>query len=224
MFMSNDWWRNQRKITVVVDNDSWILPFAGDLVSMIQELGDNCSLARTHDEIAQGDIAFYLGCVKITPDDVLERNRLNLVVHESDLPKGKGFAPLFWQVIEGKSDITICLLEAASEVDSGNIYMRETLNLRGTELNSELRKLQGEITQKICLSFLKSEKMPEGEVQIGESSFYPRRRQKDSELDITKSIEEQFDLLRTVSNTEYPAFINHRGKKYLIKIEEALEP
>ncbi len=42
--------------------------------------------------------AFFLGCSKIAGPDVLNRNKYNLVVHESALPKGKGFAPVAWQI------------------------------------------------------------------------------------------------------------------------------
>lgn len=54
--------------------------------------------------------------------------------------------------------------------------------------------------------------------QRGEPSLYPKRTAKDSELDITKSIESQFDLLRIVSNEEFPAFFYKNGKKFVLKI------
>ncbi len=55
--------------------------------------------------------------------------------------------------------------------------------------------------------------------QCGEPGPYmPRRTPLDSQLDPGKSLAEQFDLLRVVDNERYPAFIYHRGKRYLIKI------
>ena len=43
---------------------------------------------------------------------------------------------------------------------------------------------------------------------------------KDSELDIKKSIEENFNLLRIGNNEKWPSFFNYKGKKYIIKIYE----
>ena len=38
--------------------------------------------------------------------------------------------------------------------------------------------------------------------------------------DISKSLDDQFNLLRTVDNNEYPAFFEINGRRYVIKIEE----
>lgn len=59
--------------------------------------------------------------------------------------------------------------------------------------------------------------------QSGDESFYSNRGEKDSELDINKTIKEQFNLLRIVSNDDYPAFFVIDGHKFIIKIEEALD-
>ena len=45
---------------------------------------------------------FVIGYTKILPKEFLEGNKLVLVIHESDLPKGKGFSPVQWQILEGK--------------------------------------------------------------------------------------------------------------------------
>ena len=46
------------------------------------------------------DIVFILGCTKKIDKKFLNRNNLNLIIHESQLPKGKGFSPVQWQVLE----------------------------------------------------------------------------------------------------------------------------
>lgn len=212
------WWLKPRKVTVVVDNPSWILPYAKRLVQLARENGDDATLVRTHAEVPRGDVAFYLGCVRITPLDVLRRNRRNLVVHESDLPRGKGFSPLTWQILEGKNNIPICLLEAGEKVDSGNIVFCDTMHFEGHELIDEIRRVQGQKTIELCLRFLQASHPLEGTPQEGEESFYPRRTPKDSELDVNKTIREQFNLLRIVDNERYPAFFVLDGRKYILKI------
>ena len=42
--------------------------------------------------------------------------------------------------------------------------------------------------------------------QVGKSEFYSKRTPKDSELDINKSIKDQFNLLRICNNEQFPAF------------------
>lgn len=208
------------KISLLIDNDSWILPYAGDLRDQLIAQGHNALLCRHADDVASGDVLFLLGCVHILKPEYLKLNKVNLVVHESDLPKGKGFAPVFWQVIEGKNDIPVCLIEAGENFDSGDIYLKDSFVLDGHELNSEIRDAQGRSTIKICMDYVSKKDMLEPTSQSGVETIYPRRRAKDSELDIHKTIDEQFNLLRTVHNDDYPAFFVKDGIKYVLKIEK----
>ena len=111
-----------RTIQILVDNDSWILPFVDRLRDEISQLGHRCRVVRHADQIESGDIVFLLGCTRMVSQSVLKRNARNLVVHESRLPAGRGFAPMSWQVLEGKREIEVCLLEAAGHADAGDVY------------------------------------------------------------------------------------------------------
>jgi methionyl-tRNA formyltransferase len=215
-----DLWQKPRRIFVVVDNDSWILPFARELVRLCVQGGDYAALCRTNDKVQEGVVAFYLGCIHITPPDVIARNRYNLIVHESDLPKGRGFAPMTWQILEGKDEIPICLIGAAAEVDTGCIMIRDVIRLEGHELCGEWRLLQGRKTIELCLRFLNAPAPPEGQRQKGSPSTYRRRRPQDSRLDPEKTIAEQFNLLRVVDNDRYPAFFDYKGHRYKVLIEK----
>ena len=113
------------------------------------------------------------------------------------------------------------MFEASHGVDDGDIYMQKELSLSGYELNSELRDKQAKHTIKMCLEFLNNyENHKKPQKQSGEESFYKKRTDKDSELDINKTIKEQFNLLRIVDNENYPAFFYKDNKKYILKIEE----
>lgn len=205
------------KVQVLVDNpNSWIIPYAKKLVNSLEVLGHESNLIYNHAEIGKGDILCLLGCEKIFK--ALYKNKHNLVVHESDLPKGKGWSPLTWQILEGKNEIPITLFEAEEGIDSGPIYLQNILQLTGNELNEEIKHKQGEATIDLILKFIKKYPKVKGEKQHGEGSFYPKRTQKDSKLDIYKSISEQFNLLRVCDNKRYPAWFIYKGKKYIIKI------
>ncbi len=214
------WWRQPRRVSVLVDNPSWVLPYAETLVAELSHLGDRAQLCRDHDDIGGGDVAFFLGCIRIAPPELLGRHRRNLVVHESDLPKGRGMSPLTWQVLEGRDDIPVCLLEAIDgEVDSGNVVYRDSLHFEGHELIDEMREALGRMTIELCLRFMAEPTPPPGEPQRGEPTYYARRRPEDSALDPHRTIAEQFDLLRVVDNARYPAFFDFAGRRYRITIE-----
>lgn len=209
-----------RNITVLVDNESWILPFAENLVNELVRMGFKAKLIREHESVEAGWINFMLGCIKIMPEEILKKNKHNLVVHESDLPKGKGFAPMTWQILEGKNKIPICLIEASKDVDSGEVWLRETIELDGSELCKEWRNTLGLKTISMCLDFVKNYQDLSPIPQNGESTFYKKRTAENSELDINISIKEQLNLLRVVDNDKYPAFFYVNGIKYILKIEK----
>jgi methionyl-tRNA formyltransferase len=213
-------WDKPRIISIVVDNESWILPHAQELVAACNKNGDKAVLCRMHEEVQRGSVAFYLGCTKITPPEILVRNAHNLVVHESDLPKGRGFAPMTWQILEGASEIKVCLIEAADEADAGNIIYKDSIKLKGDELLPEWRALQGKKTVELCLRFLNEKNPPAGTKQQGTPSIYKRRTPEDSRLDPEKPLAEQINLLRVVDNERYPAFFEYCGKRYKLVISK----
>lgn len=215
---ANQNWMPPRDVSVVVDNDSWILPHAERLVALINGRGDHACIVRSYAQIPQGTVAFFLGCSGIAPSHVLERNRYNVVVHESALPKGRGFAPVAWQIIAGENSIPVSLFEASADADAGPIYQRGALTFEGHELCDEIRRRQGETTVRMCLDFLAGPEPPAAEPQHGSPTWYRRRTADDSRLDAGRSIAEQFDLLRTVDNERYPAFFDIRGHRYVLKI------
>ncbi|MCC7250952.1 UDP-glucuronic acid dehydrogenase [Hyphomicrobium sp.] len=218
--MDTAWWRKPRVVSVVVDNDSWVLPFAERLVARVSSAGDDARLVRTHADIASGGVAFFLGCTKIAKPETLARNHKNLIVHASDLPEGRGFSPMTWQILEGKDQIPVCLLEAALGVDSGPVVAKAWVSYEGHELNDELRAPLGDIHIALCERYLAAELPPEGEEQKGIVTTYARRRAEDSRLDPHKSLAVQFNLLRVVDNDRYPAFFELRGHLYTLRIEK----
>ena len=206
------------KIQILIDNpNSWIIPYAKKLIQQIKEkITSDVKLIHSHKEVISGDILCLLSCEKIFKK--LDLNKYNLVVHESDLPKGKGWSPMTWQILNGSKKISVTLFEASQLIDSGVIYEKIIIQTKGNELVDELRELQAAATSKLILNFI--EKYPNiyGIKQNGEESFYKKRTKENSELNISKSIKDQFNLLRVCDNERYPAFFYINGVKYILKI------
>lgn len=206
------------RIQILIDNiNSWIVPYAQSLHALIKEkFNYNVDIIHKHEDVTLGDILILLSCERKFKN--LSLNKYNLVVHESKLPLGKGWSPLTWQILEGSNKIPVSLFEAADEIDAGPIYLQEFIQLTGKELLPELKHLQGEFTIRLIVKFLENINEISKNVQTGESSFYPRRTKEDSQLDINKTIKEQFNLLRVCDNERYPAFFLLGDQKYILKI------
>lgn len=210
------------KITVLTDNrKSWFTTYGHQLVEALHDLGHESTYVHDKRDIKKGQICFLLSCVNIVGSKYLERNTHNIVIHASDLPCGKGFSPLQWQILEGKNEIVLTLFEAVDEVDAGPYYIKDTVKYEGTELYNEIRNKLAEKIIEMCLYYISNIKNLNLSPQKGIESFYPRRTTIDDMIDIDKSIMEQFNHFRIADNINYPLWFEYRGVRYKIKIEKS---
>ena len=175
-------------------------------------------ISKNYKSIKNKEIVFILSFMKILPASFLKRNKLNLVVHSSNLPKDRGFAPLTYQVLRNQNKFYTSLIEADKKVDSGKIFFKNKIKLDGTELNNEIRFKQSEEILKIIKKFLIKYPKVKSYNQMGKATYNKRRVPSDSELNIYKNIKSQFNLLRVNDNEKYPSFFKYKGKKYILKI------
>jgi len=210
-----------KRIAVLCSPDSWFKPYAEILVASLTNKGFQCVLFFDHKDVPEEfEVVFILSYFRIVPAQYLRLHKHNLVVHESDLPNGRGWAPLFWQILEGKNRIPVVLIEATDKIDEGPIYIRDHIELNGVELHHELRKKQAEKALEMCIRFIDEYDYLKPIPQEGIATTYRKRNPSDSELDPDKTIRNQFNLLRIVSNEEFPAFFSVDGKKYILRISD----
>ncbi len=210
------------KIQILTDTSSWMNKYNYELQKKLETIGHCVNLIHKKDELTNGDIAFFLSCFEIIPQENLALNKHNIVVHASNLPEGKGWSPMSWQILEGKNEIAVTLFEAIEKMDSGDWYIKDKLILNGTELISEWQEKLGNKIVSMCIEYVKNYETIPPKKQQGTESIYPKRTPKNSELDINKTIKEQFNLLRIVDNEKYPAYFEIGGEKYILKITKVL--
>lgn len=176
-------------------------------------------LCRDRSEVGSGDFLFLVSCRQLIGDDIRGRFRYALVLHASDLPKGRGMSPHVWDIVGGARELVLTLLDARDPVDSGDIWNQSRISLRGGELfdeiNAALFDAEIDLMNWAIVNCDRSRPRP----QTGEPSFYRRRTPEDSRIDPQRSIAEQFDLLRVADPDRYPAFMDYRGRRYKISIE-----
>ena len=131
---------------------------------------------------------------------------MTLIIHESNLPKGKGFSPIQWQILNGKNVITFSLIDLNKNIDSGDIYDQIKLKLNGQELFDEIRNKQAITTFKLITNFVDKYPLNTKRKQKGRSTYYRKRTQKDGKLNINRTINNQFNLLRIGDNDKWPSY------------------
>lgn len=181
-------------------------------------------LLRSKKDLGEGDILFLISCSEIISKFERDNFKKTLVIHASDLPRGRGWSPHIWDIINGAEQVTLSLLEAEDKLDSGDIWKKTKVNIPSTALYDEINGLIFG-SQLALMGFavenfdrIVPHKQPETE-----PSYWSKRTPQDSEVDISKSIEEQFNLLRVSDSERFPAFFYKNGKKFKITIERCDE-
>src|SRR3989344_4017019 len=161
------------RISILMDNPrSWFSPYADTLAAALTERGHDVTRLADADDLPKGDCAFFLSVEKIIPPALLLRNTHNIVIHASAVPEGKGWSPMTWQILEGKSEITVSLFEAAERVDSWDVYDREVVRFDGSELVDELREKEAAAITALALRFADAYPPKAGEKQSGKETLY----------------------------------------------------
>jgi len=183
--------------------------------------GHSATLVFDREKLTGGDILFLVSCSQIIQENDRSKYKAALVLHASDLPKGRGWSPHVWSILAGENRIAVSLLEAGDPVDSGAIWLKTEFILEGHELLPEINeKLFAAEMFLMTHAVDKFEEMKPIRQQGDPGPYMEKRTPADSQLDPEKTIAEQFELLRVVDSQRYPAFFDYRGKRYLIRIEK----
>jgi methionyl-tRNA formyltransferase len=135
-----------------------------------------------------------------------------IVFHMTDLPYGRGGSPLQNLIIRGHETTKITAIKVSNGIDTGDIYLKKTLNLNGTA--KEIFISATPIIEEMVVEILKNDIFPIP--QIGEVVEFKRRKPENSNIINLKEINEIYDYIRMLDCEGYPnAFI----ETDLIKIE-----
>jgi len=177
-------------------------------------------LFRSKSDLVGGNILFLISCAEIISEDESSKFDKTLIIHASDLPTGRGWNPHIWEIINDAKQVTLSLLEAENEIDSGDIWKNIQVKIPQTALYKEINELifkaELELMDYAVTNF--SRVVPTKQLLEG-ASFWPKRTPQDSEIDIYKSIDEQFNLIRVCDAERFPAFFYKDGRKFNLTIE-----
>ena len=166
------------------------------------------------------DICLASGVYFIIEPNYLSIPRLGIWgFHESPLPKGRGCAPIHWTILGGEKELTVSFFKLVEKMDCGPLLGQESCFISRTALLEDLRVMATDLTKKLLdkylIKFLSGKVRPFD--QYGEATLCAKRTAKDSKLDISKSLDQLWDLIRICDNEEYPAWFEINGEKIILK-------
>lgn len=210
------------KITILCsDKGHPILPLLRDWINL-NSVGHSIDLINKKNEISNGDILFLISCQELISKAQRNKYKMTLVVHASDLPLGRGWSPHIWDIINGSNYLTVSLISAEDEIDTGKIYKKIKIKIESNELWDEINKKLFLTEIQLMEYAVKSYKHLKGEKQNLDitPTYYSKRTPIDSKIDPEESIKNQFNKIRVMDPERYPAFFELNGNKYKIILKK----
>ena len=130
----------QKKIKVaflIDNNNNWIEKYLKESILIKKNKKFSSKIYSNYKQIKNNEIVFILNYTKILNSNFLKKNKLNLVLHASNLPRRVLRTTM--ANFEKKNKIIMTLFEAVKNVDSGKIFAKDQIKLNGTELYDEIR-------------------------------------------------------------------------------------
>ena len=210
------------KIALLCTNEQHpIMPHLQHWKVQIEQSSHQVTICSKKAELDTGDILFLISCSEKIGVREHKRFKHVLVLHASDLPRGRGWSPHIWEILNGSESITLSLIEAADKIDTGDvwkkIYIPVPKQFLWNEINDAL--FQGELElMRWAIDNCTSVK-PAAQDINETATYWSKRTTRDSRVDAEKSIREQFDLLRVCDPDRYPAYFEMYGIKYKLWVE-----
>ena len=195
--------------------NAWLERWAKEVASRA-----DVRILRDVRELAGGDFLFLVSCQQLVRKPARDAYRYCLVLHASALPEGRGMSPHIWELLEGREQLTVSLLNAEDPVDSGAIWNQSSFLVARTALADEINQQLFDAEVGLMAWALNHCETTQPLPQQGTSTTYRRRTPADSEIDATRPLADYFDLLRVSDAARFPAYFVYRGQKYRIRIDK----
>ena len=140
----------------------------------------------------------------IIPKSIFE-NYECIVFHMTDLPFGRGGSPLQNLIIRGFNETKISALRVKKGVDTGDIYLKDSLTLSGSAQDIFIRS--NYIIEKMIKKIIKDKIKPIK--QKGKVTTFIRRKPSQSNLSLSDNLDQIYNHIRMLDAEGYPrAFLD----------------
>lgn len=150
----------------------------------------------------------------------------NIVVfHSSDLPRGRGWAPIYHALLNGFQQHVITAILAGPKVDAGDVIAKARFSIQACHTSDSLRALDEEVCVMMAAEILDhfGSQPIKAIPQHGQASYYARRYPSDSVTDINKPLVDLIPHIRGCGS-DYPAYVDWQGCRYRITLTPESSP
>ena len=207
--------KEQKKTCVILSEQT----FNKDIVSNLSKMQKNINwiLIDKREEFnleylraIKTDVIFIPHWSYIIPNDIFE-NYECIVFHMTDLPFGRGGSPLQNLISRGIYSTKISALKVDKGIDTGDVYLKENLELDGAA--TDIFERANHIIQKMIISILQNKIKPVP--QKGKVTIFKRRKPHQSNIIELETLQKVYDYIRMLDADGYPkAYLENKFLKF----------
>jgi methionyl-tRNA formyltransferase len=179
------------------------------------------NVLEDHSKCNGGELLVALSYGRRVPESVFSRYGLATVIHASALPKARGWSPANWMLENLETSFTISLIKLVDEIDAGPIIAQRRFKLDVADLwvdfVQESQRAQKSLLLDLLIGELSTVNLKR---QEGSPSYFKKRTPADSEIDPSRSIEEQWGKIRAADPVRFPNFFRLHGKEFVLEVKE----
>jgi methionyl-tRNA formyltransferase len=168
-------------------------------------------------EVYQPDLIICVGWRTIIPSEVIHFPKYGcLGVHDSLLPKYRGFAPVNWCIINGETKTGVTLFHFSEGIDEGDIVDQHEIAIHPDWTAPELYERVIDESIKVVienLDLLKEGRAPRKPQNHGEATYTCSRTPEDGLIDWHKPTTTIYNLIRGLAYPYPGAFTFYNGTR-----------
>ncbi len=153
-------------------------------------------------ETVKPDFIFFPHWSWIIPREIYTQY-VCIVFHMTDLPFGRGGSPLQNLLVRGIYLTRISAIRVQEGLDTGDVYMKEPLDISTGNADDILRRASEVIFEKMIPRFLWETIIPKP--QQGKPTVFLRRKPEESRIPEHLSAQQLYDYIRMLDGEGYPA-------------------
>lgn len=92
-------------------------------------------------------------------------------IHPSDLPKYRGPSPIRTAIYNGDKKSAVCLMQVTSELDAGDVYMRQVFDIGDNDTNEDIETIVSKIGANMLVRYLANPSEYIAIPQTGEATY-----------------------------------------------------
>lgn len=167
------------------------------------------------------DFVFFPHWSWIISEDIFKQFTC-IVFHMTDLPFGRGGSPLQNLISRGIYKTKISAISVTNELDAGDVYYKEDLDISEGSADDILRHVSDIIFNVMIPKIVEDNLNPKA--QEGDVTVFVRRKPEQSEIPTGLTQRHVYDYIRMLDGEGYPpAYIQMDGKKIVFRKARMLE-